>query len=66
MNRERMARVREKKSSVIDDDKGEYKMTEEERLDNKRRWDILFSTNPSYSTEYIYKVRNKYEDRKNR
>lgn len=61
------AKAREAKAKEIhieDDDKGEYKMTDEEREDFKRRWDRVFI--PVQQTVYIYKAKDTYDGYSNK
>ena len=52
----RKARIKAEKE---DDDKGEYKMTEEERKQFNVRWRLVFS--PTQRAEYIYNARDMYD-----
>jgi hypothetical protein len=58
---DKKAKARYKEQDIKDDEKGEYIMTEQERGEHDKRWEMFFKANPNPSTEYIYKVRNMYD-----
>lgn len=54
---------REKKE-MRDYDKVAYKMTEEEKKQFNRRWELVFI--PTQQTEYLYKVKGMYDGYSNK